>query len=153
VLVTTFIINIIFDVCPYCIQEYTPCIFNLFINIGLFFFLVMNMPLFLLRSKLGHGFSLLKLIHHISIVILRWLRLDLFLQSFYLLFKPFDCKLKCIIHFTYSFITRFYNNLLNIWLLALSTKSININIIAFSQPLLVTALVVSGVLEGFIVLA
>jgi hypothetical protein len=43
--------------------------------------------------------------------------------------------------------------LLNIGVLALSTKNININIIDLSQPLLVEALVVLCVLEGFEVLA
>jgi hypothetical protein len=130
VLVTTLVANTIFDVWPPCIQEDTPCILNLLINVYPFFFLVMNKPLLLLRSKLRHGFSLLKLIHHISTIILRWLRLDLLLQYFYLLFKHLDFKLQGIILFTYSFITRFYNNLLNIWMLALSVKSININIVA-----------------------
>jgi hypothetical protein len=84
----------------------------------------------MLRSKLRRGSSLLNLIHYISTVILRWLRLGLFFQYIYLLFKPFDFKLQVVIFFTYRLITRFYNNLLNIGILALSTNSININIIA-----------------------
>jgi hypothetical protein len=74
-------------------------------------------------------FSLFKLIHHISTVILRRLRLDLLLQYSYLLFKSLDFKLQVIILFTYSFIIRFYNNLLNILLLPFCIKSININVI------------------------
>jgi hypothetical protein len=58
------------------------------------------------------------------------LRLDLLLQYFYLLFKYLYFKLQDIILFTCSFITRFYNNLLNIEMLAISRKNININIIA-----------------------
>jgi hypothetical protein len=118
-----------FDVWPSCIQEDTSCILNLLINVYPFFLLVMNMPLLLLRSKVRHDFLLFNLIHHIFTVILRWLRLDLLLQYFYLLFKHIDFKLQCIILFTYNFITRFYNNLLNIGILTFSTKSININII------------------------
>jgi hypothetical protein len=53
-----------------------------------------------------------------------------FFQHIYLLFKTLDFKLQVVILFTYSLITIFYNNLLNIGILALSTKSININIIA-----------------------
>jgi hypothetical protein len=83
----------------------------------------------ILSSKLRCGFFLLNLIHHISTVILGWLWLDLLFQHFYLLFKPLDFKLQSIILFIYSFITRFYNYLLNIGMLALSTKSININVI------------------------
>jgi hypothetical protein len=71
VLVTTFVTNAIFDVWPSCIQEDTSCVLNLLINVCPFFLLVINMPLLLLQSKLGHSFSLLKLIHHISTVILR----------------------------------------------------------------------------------
>jgi hypothetical protein len=89
----------------------------------------MNSLLLLLRSKLKHDFFLLKFIHHISMVILRWLCIDLLLQYFYLLLKSLDLKLQDIIFFTYSFITRFYNNLLNIGMLTLSTKIININVI------------------------
>jgi hypothetical protein len=129
-LIAIFVVNAIFYVWPSSIQEYTPCIFNLFINIGPLFLLVMNKLLLMLRSKLRRGSSLLKLIHHISMVILRWLRIGLFFQHIYLLFKPLDFKLQVVIFFTYSLITRFYNNLLNIGMLALSTKSININIIA-----------------------
>jgi hypothetical protein len=116
---------------PSCIQEDTSCILNLLINICPFFLLVINRPLLLLRSKLGHDFSLLKLIHHIFTIILRCMRLGLLLQYFYLLFKHLDFKLQGIILFTYSFITRFYNNLLNIEMLAFNTKSININIIPY----------------------
>jgi hypothetical protein len=130
VLVTIFVTNAIFYVWPSCIQEDTSCILNLLINVCSFFLLVMNMPLLLLRSKLGHNFFLLNLIHHITTVILRWLHHDLLLQYFYLLFKQLDFKLQVIILFTYTFITRFYNNLLNIEILAFITKSININIIA-----------------------
>jgi hypothetical protein len=115
---------------PFCIQEYTSCIFNILINICSFFFLTMSMPFLLLRSKLRYSFFLLKIVHHISMIILRWLHLDLLLQYFYLLFKHLEFKLQGIILFTYSFITRFYNNLLNIEILTFSTKSININIIA-----------------------
>jgi hypothetical protein len=63
-------------------------------------------------------------------IILRWLHIDLLFQYFYLLFKHLNFKVQGIILLTYSFITRFYNNLLNILLLAFSIKSININIIA-----------------------
>jgi hypothetical protein len=80
--------------------------------------------------KLRHGFSLLKLVHHISMVILRWLRFGWLLQHTYLLFKPLEFMLQVIILFSYSFITRLYKHLLNIGMLAVSTKSININIIA-----------------------
>jgi hypothetical protein len=83
----------------------------------------------LLRRKLRHDYFLLKLIHHISIIILRWLRFNLLLQHTYSLFKPLDFKLQVIILFAYSFITRLYKHLLNIGMLALSTKSININIV------------------------
>jgi hypothetical protein len=100
-----------------------------FINIGPFFLLVISRLHFLLRSKLGYYFFLLKLIHHISIVILRWLCFALLLEHTYFLFKPLDFKLQFIILFTYSFITRFYKHSLNIEMLALSTKIININII------------------------
>jgi hypothetical protein len=85
----------------------------------------------MLESKLRCGSSLLKLIHHISIVILRWLSFGLLFQHICLLFKPLDFKLQVIILSTYSFITCFYKNMLNIGMLALSTKSININIISF----------------------
>jgi hypothetical protein len=129
-LVTTLVTNAIFYVWPPCIQEYTSCIFNLFINISYFFLLVMSSLYLLLRSKLRHGFSLLKLIHHISMVILRWLRFGLLLQHTYLLFKPLDFKLQVIILFNYNFITKLYKHFLNIGMLAFSTKSININIIA-----------------------
>jgi hypothetical protein len=75
-------------------------------------------------------FFLLKLIHHISMVILRWLHLGLLFQHTYFLFKRIDFKLQMIILFTYNSITRFYKYLLNIEMLTLSTKSININVIA-----------------------
>jgi hypothetical protein len=128
--VTTFVTNAIFDVWSPCIQEHFSCIFILFINIGLFFLLVMSRLLSMLRSKLRHGSSLLNLIHHISTVILRWLHRGLFFNIFTFLFKPLDFKLEVIIFFIYSFITRLYKNLLNIRILALSIKSINIYIIA-----------------------
>jgi hypothetical protein len=130
VLITTFVTNTIFVVWLSCIKEDTSCILNFLINVCPFFLLVMNRPLLLLRSKIGHDFSLFKFIHHISTVILRWLRIDLLLQYFYLLFKYLYFKLQDIILFTCSFITRFYNNLLNIEMLAISRKNININIIA-----------------------
>jgi hypothetical protein len=129
VFVSTLIANIILDVWPSCNQEDTSSILNFLINVFSFFFLVIDRLILLLRSKFGYSFSLLKLIHHISTVILRWLRLDLLLQYFYLLFKPLDFKLQGIILFTYSFITRFYNNLLKILLLTFNIKSININVI------------------------
>jgi hypothetical protein len=62
--------NAIYDVWPPCIQEYASCIFNLFIKIGSFFLLAMSMLHLLLWSKLRHGFSVLKLIYHISMVVL-----------------------------------------------------------------------------------
>jgi hypothetical protein len=129
VLVTTFVINAIF-LWPPCIQEYTSYIFNFFINIGSFLLLVMSRLHLLLRRKLRHGSSLFKLIHHIFMIILRWLCFSLLFQNIYLLFNPLDFKLQVIILFTYRFITRLYKHLLNIRILALSTKSININIIA-----------------------
>jgi hypothetical protein len=130
VLVTTFITNAIFNVWLPCIQKYASCLFNPFINIDHFFLLIMSRLLFILRSKLRRDSSLLKFIHHISIVILRWLRFAFLFQHIYLLFKSLDFKLYIIILFPYIFITRFYNNLLNIGMMALSTKSININIVA-----------------------
>jgi hypothetical protein len=75
VLVTTLVANAILDVGSSCIQEYTPCIFTLFINIASFLFIVMSRLLLMLRSKLRYGSSLLKLTHHISTIILRWLRI------------------------------------------------------------------------------
>jgi hypothetical protein len=82
VIVTIFVTNAIFDVWPPYIQEHASYIFNLFINIGLFFLLMMSSLLSLLRSKLRHSSFLLILIHHISTVILRWLHLGLFFQTY-----------------------------------------------------------------------
>jgi hypothetical protein len=121
-----------FLMCGLLAFKNTLLAYSIFSSIlALFFLLVMSRPHLLLRNKLRHGFFLLKLIHHISTVILRWLRFGLILQHIYLLFKTLYFKLQVIILFTYSFIIRFYKNLLNIAILALSTKSININIIAF----------------------
>jgi hypothetical protein len=74
ILVTALVANAIFDMWRPWIQEYTSCIFNLFINIGPLFFLVMSKLELILRSKFRRGSSLVKLIHHISTVILRRLR-------------------------------------------------------------------------------
>jgi hypothetical protein len=65
VLVTICVPNSTLDMCPSCIQEYTSCIFYLFI------LLILNMLLWRLRSNLWCDFSLLKLLHHIATIILR----------------------------------------------------------------------------------
>jgi hypothetical protein len=117
VLVTGLVANFTFDMWSSCIKVGTSCIFNLFIL------------LVMLRGTLWCGSSLLKLIHHIVMVIFRRLHLSLLLQLVYFKFKLLDFSLQVIILFTYSFITIFYKYLLNIGMLALSTKSININII------------------------
>jgi hypothetical protein len=117
VLITGLVANSTLDMCPSRIQVGTSCIFNLFIL------------LVMLRGNLWCDSSLLKLIHHIAMVILRRLHLSLLLQLVYFKFKLHDFSLQVIILFTNIFITRFYKHLLNIGMLALSTKSINIKII------------------------
>jgi hypothetical protein len=89
----------------------------------------MNLLPLLLRVNLWCDSSLLKLLHHIAMVILRRLHLSLLLQLVYFKFKLLDLSLQAIILFTYNIITSFYKHLLNIEMLALSTKSINIKII------------------------
>jgi hypothetical protein len=115
--------------CPPCIQVHTPCIFNLFIHRVPLLLLVMNWLVLLLRSNLGCVCSLLKLLHYISMVILRRLHFSLLLQLVLFNLMTFDFNLQVIILLPYSFITRFYKYLLNLGRLTLITKSTNINII------------------------
>jgi hypothetical protein len=73
VLVTSLVANSTLDMWPSCIQEDTSCIFDHFI------LHVMNLLPLLLRSNLWCSSSLLKLLHHIAMVILRRLHLSLLL--------------------------------------------------------------------------
>jgi hypothetical protein len=70
VLFIGFVANPTFDLLPLCIQVGTHCILNLFIH-SVLFFLVMNLLALMLRSNLRCGYSFLKLLHHISMIILR----------------------------------------------------------------------------------
>jgi hypothetical protein len=100
-----------------------------FIHKVLFFLLVMNLLPLLLGSNLWCGSSLLKLLHHIAMIILRRLHLSLLLQLVYFKFNPLDFSLQVIILLPYYFITGFYKNLLNLGWLAFIMKSIKIKII------------------------
>jgi hypothetical protein len=119
VLVTVLVTNSTLDVWPSCIQEDTSFIFNPFI------LLMLNLLLWLLRSNLWCGSSLLKLLHYIATVILRRLYFILLFQLVHFKFKLLDFSLQMIIFLTYSLITSFHKYFLNI-----STRSININVIA-----------------------
>jgi hypothetical protein len=116
-LVTSLVANSTPDVWPSYIQEDTSCIFYLFI------LLILNLLLCLLRSNIWCGSSLLKLLHHIAMVILRRLHFSLLLQLVHFKFNLLDFFLLMIIFFTYSIITSFYKHLLNI-----RTRSINIKV-------------------------
>jgi hypothetical protein len=109
VLVSHFVSNVILDMRPSCIQVCTPCILNLFIFNGLLLLLVMLRLMLFLGDKFSGGWSLLKFIHHISTVILRWLHYILFLQLTYYLLKPLDFYLQIIIFLRYCFITSFHS--------------------------------------------
>jgi hypothetical protein len=108
--------NSTLDMWPSCIEQDTSCIFNIFI------LLMMNLLPLLLRSNLCCSSSLLKFLHHIATVIL-------LLQLVYFKFKILDLSFQVIILFTYSIIISFYKHLLNIGMLTLSTRNINIKII------------------------
>jgi hypothetical protein len=73
VLVTIFVSNYTLDMWASFIQEDTPCTFHFFIP------LLLNLLLWWLRNNLWCGFSLLKLLHHIVMVILRRLHFSLLL--------------------------------------------------------------------------
>jgi hypothetical protein len=87
VLVTIFVANFTLDMWLPCIQEDTPCILYLFIP------LLLNLLLWWLRGNLWCGFFLLRLLHHIVMVILRMLHFSLLLQLVHFKFKLLDFSL------------------------------------------------------------
>jgi hypothetical protein len=105
VLVTIFVSNSTLDMCHSCIQEGTPCIFHFFIP------LLLNMLLCWLRGNLWCGFSLLKTLHHIVMVILRRLHFMLLLQLPHFKFKLLDFSLQVIIFLSNLLITSFHTHL------------------------------------------
>jgi hypothetical protein len=129
-LVTGLVAYPTLNVWPLCILVGTPCIFNLFIHGFPCFLLVMIFLALMLGSNLRSGYSLLKLLHHISMIILRRLHLSLFLQLVQFRLKSLDFNLQVSILLSYNFITRFYKHLLLLRRLALIKKSIKINVIA-----------------------
>jgi hypothetical protein len=105
VLVTIFVSNSTLNMWPSCIQEDTSCIFYLFI------LLILNLPLWRLRSNLWCGFSLLKVLHHIATVILRRLHFSLILQLVHFMFKLLDFSLQVIIFLSNLILTSFHTHL------------------------------------------
>jgi hypothetical protein len=105
VLVTILVSNSTLDMWPSCIQEDTPCIFYIFI------LLFLNLLLWWLRSNLWCDFSLLKLLHHIVMVILTRLHFILLLQLVHFKFKFLDFSLQVIIFVSSFFITSFHTHL------------------------------------------
>jgi hypothetical protein len=105
VLVTIFVSNSTLDMWPSCIQEDTSCIFYLFI------LLILNFLLWRLRNNLWYGFFLLKLLHHIAMIILRRLHSSLLLQLVHFMFKLLDFSLQVIIFLSNLIITSFHTHL------------------------------------------
>jgi hypothetical protein len=104
-LATIFVSNSTLDMWHSCIQEDTSCIFYLFI------LLILNLLHWRLRSNLWCGFSLLKLLHHIAMVILRMLHFSLLLQLVHLKFNLLDFSLQVIIFLSNLIITSFHSHL------------------------------------------
>jgi hypothetical protein len=105
VLVTIFVSNFTLDMWTSYIQEGNSCIFYLFI------LLILNLPFWRLRSNLLCGLSLLKLLHHITMVTLRRLHFSLLLQLVHFKFKLLDFSLQVIIFLSNLIITHFHIHL------------------------------------------
>jgi hypothetical protein len=105
VIVTIFVSNFTLDMWTSYIQEDNSCIFYLFI------LLILNLLFWRLRSNLLCGLFLLKLLHHITMVILSRLHFSLLLQLVYFKFKLLDFSLQVIIFLSNLIVTSLYTHL------------------------------------------
>jgi hypothetical protein len=141
VLVSHLVPYVILDMRISCIQVCTPFMLNLFTFNGLLLLLVRLRLMWLLGDKLNDGWSLLKFIHHISTVILRWLHFCLFVQVTYHLLKNLDSLLQVVIFLSYGFITSFHTHLTCVsfmviwWLRGVWSKSIKLHFKIFMSLL------------------